>query len=61
MENNLLDMLRQHYYEELHVFTHPGGMGQLGSKQWGSQRDELNYRLSATRTHVQVAGRQAGE
>ena len=45
MEANLLDTLRQHYCDELHVFTYPGGMGQLGSKQWRAQRNELNRRL----------------
>ena len=45
MEINLLDTLRQHYCDELQVFTYPGGMGQLGSKQWRVQRNELNHRL----------------
>jgi spore maturation protein CgeB len=45
MEVNLLDTLRQHYCDELQVFTYPGGMGQLGSKQWRAQRNELNHRL----------------
>ena len=45
MEANLLDTLRQHYCDELHVFTYPGGMGQLGSKQWRAQRNELNRQL----------------
>ena len=45
MEINLLDTLRRHYCDHLEVFTYPGGMGRLGSKDWRDQRDQLNNQL----------------
>ncbi len=45
MEINLLDTLRRHYCGSLEVFHYPGGMGQLGSKQWRAIRDRLNDEL----------------
>jgi spore maturation protein CgeB len=57
MEINLLDTLRQHYCEELQVFTYPGGMGQLGSKQWRDLRIELNDRLVELARTLKAAGR----
>lgn len=57
MEINLLDTLRQHYCDELEVFTYPGGMGQLGSRSWRVQRDELNHRLVELARRLKSAGR----
>jgi spore maturation protein CgeB len=57
MEINLLDTLRQHYCDELHVFTYPGGMGQLGSKQWRGQRNELNQYLVKLARVLKAAGK----
>jgi len=57
MEANLLDTLRRHYCDELQVFTYPGGMGQLGSKQWRDQRNELNHRLVKLARTLKVAGK----
>lgn len=57
MEINLLDTLRQHYCEELEVFSYPGGMGRLGSHAWRAQRDELNYRLVKLARELKLAGR----
>jgi spore maturation protein CgeB len=57
MEANLLDTLRRHYCDELQVFTYPGGMGQLGSKQWRAQRNELNHRLVRSARALKAAGR----
>jgi hypothetical protein len=57
MQVNLLDTLQQHYCEELHVFTYPGGMGQLGSKRWRIQRNELNRRLIRLAGDLKSAGR----
>jgi hypothetical protein len=57
MEINLLDTLRQHYCDELHVFNYPGGMGQLGLKSWRAQRDELNHRLVELARRLKSAGR----
>ena len=42
---NLLDTLRRHYCNSLHIFHYPGGMGQLGSSEWRARRDELNADL----------------
>jgi len=57
IEVNLLDTLRQNYCEELHVFTYPGGMGQLGSKTWRARRDELNHRLVMLARTLKASGR----
>lgn len=57
MEINLLDTLRNHYCNDLQVFTYPGGMGQLGSKRWRVQRDELNCRLVQLARSLKSAGR----
>ena len=57
MEINLLATLRQHFCDELQVFTYPGGMGQLGSKQWRAERDELNHRLVKLAYALKAAGK----
>lgn len=57
MEINLLDTLRQHYCDELQVFTYPGGMGQLGSKQWRTQRNELNHKLVELARALKATGK----
>src|SRR5689334_8633459 len=57
MEINLLDSLREHYCQELHVFNYPGGMGQLGSGDWRKTRDELNRNLLTTARTLRAAGR----
>lgn len=57
MELNLLDTLRRHYCEELHVFHYPGGMGQLGSRTWRAQRDELNAELVTCANRLHSSGR----
>lgn len=57
MELNLLDTLRRHYCEDLHVFHYPGGMGQLGSRRWRAQRDELNAELVTCANRLQSSGR----
>ncbi|MDH4187320.1 MAG: DUF3880 domain-containing protein, partial [Nitrospira sp.] len=57
MEINLLATLRRHYCDELTVFTYPGGMGQLGSKAWRAQRDELNHRLLKLARALKASGR----
>jgi len=57
MEINLLATLRQHYCDELHIFTYPGGMGQLGSTIWRAQRDELNHRLLVLARSLKASGR----
>ncbi|MDH4152471.1 MAG: glycosyltransferase [Nitrospira sp.] len=57
IEINLLDTLRQHYCEEVHIFTYPGGMGQLGSKLWRAQRNELNRRLVELARGLKAAGK----
>jgi spore maturation protein CgeB len=57
MEINILDTLRRYYCEELQVFTYPGGMGQLGSKQWRAQRNELNHRVVALARTLKAAGK----
>ncbi|BCA54478.1 hypothetical protein W02_16180 [Nitrospira sp. KM1] len=57
MEINLLDTLRRHYCEELHVFTYPGGMGELGSKRWRQQRDELNLSLIQYAKELKTLGK----
>jgi spore maturation protein CgeB len=57
MEINLLDSLREHYCEELHVFHYPGGMGQLGSALWRTKRDELNNALLTTARRLRAIGR----
>ena len=57
MEINLLETLRRHYCDELHVFHYPGGMGQLGSATWRGKRDELNQDLLALARRLLAAGR----
>jgi len=57
MEINILDTLRRHYDDQLHVFTYPGGMGQLGSSVWREKRDELNRDLLCTARRLRAAGR----
>ena len=57
MEINILDTLRQHYCDELQVFTYSGGMGQLGSKQWRAQRNELNHLLVELARTLKAAGK----
>jgi hypothetical protein len=57
MEINLLSVLRQHYCDELQVFTYPGGMGQLGTRQWRSRRDELNGQLIRLAIELQASGK----
>lgn len=57
MEINLLDTLRQHYCEDLHVFTYPGGMGQLGSRSWRAQRGELNRQLVTRARELKANGK----
>jgi hypothetical protein len=56
MEINLLDTLRRHYCEKLHVLTYPGGMGRLGSKAWRQERDALNAQLIALARRLKAAG-----
>jgi spore maturation protein CgeB len=56
MEINLLDTLRGHYCEKLHVFTYPGGMGRLGSKVWRKERDVLNGQLVTVARTLKTAG-----
>ena len=56
MEINLLDTLRRHYCEKLHVFTYPGGMGRLGSKVWRTERDQLTTQLVAVARRLKAAG-----
>ncbi|MEK7760961.1 MAG: glycosyltransferase [Nitrospirota bacterium] len=57
MEINLLDTLRRHYCDELHVFHYPGGMGQLGSSEWRNTRDGLNQDLLVLARDLRAAGR----
>jgi spore maturation protein CgeB len=57
MEANLLDTLRRHYCDELQVFTYPGGMGQLGSKQWRAKRNKLNHHLVELARALKAAGK----
>jgi spore maturation protein CgeB len=57
MEINLLDTLRRHYCNDLHVFHYPGGMGQLGSSTWRDKRDELNCELLRLAISLRAAGR----
>lgn len=57
MEINLLDTLRRQFCDELHVFNYPGGMGQLGSKSWRAQRDELNHRLTELAFSLKSSGK----
>ena len=56
MEINLLDTLRRHYCDKLHVFTYPGGMGRLGSKAWRKERDVLNEQLIRAASALKAAG-----
>src|SRR5688572_18408009 len=56
IEINLLDTLRRHYCDKLHVFTYPGGMGRLGSKAWRTKRDILNAELISTARSLKAAG-----
>jgi len=56
MEINLLDTLRRHYCDKLHVFTYQGGMGCLGSKAWRIERDELNGQLITLARTLKTAG-----
>src|SRR6185295_2386694 len=57
IEINLLDTLRQHYCADLQVFTYPGGMGQLGSKLWRAQRNELNCRVLELARSLKASGK----
>ncbi|HSQ49864.1 MAG TPA: glycosyltransferase [Nitrospiraceae bacterium] len=57
IEINLLDTLRRHYCDELHVFHYPGGMGQLGSSEWRNTRDGLNQDLLVLARGLRAAGR----
>ncbi|MDP1946364.1 MAG: glycosyltransferase [Nitrospirota bacterium] len=57
MEINLLDTLRRHYCDNLHVFHYPGGMGQLGSSIWRDTRDELNREILCLARSLRAAGR----
>lgn len=57
MEINLLDTLRRHYCEDLHVFHYTGGMGQLGSRAWRTQRDKLNADLLQCAGRLRSSGR----
>jgi len=57
MEINLLETLRQHYCDELQVFTYPGGMGQLGSKPWREKRNELNRQLLGLARGLKTTGK----
>ena len=56
MEINLLDTLRRHYCDKLHVFTYPGGMGRLGSRTWRKERDDLNVQLVTLARTLRAAG-----
>jgi hypothetical protein len=56
MEINLLDTLRRHFCEKLHVFTYPGGMGRLGSKAWRHERDALSAQLLAVARSLKATG-----
>lgn len=57
MEINLIDPLRQHYCETLHIFHYPGGMGQLGSADWRRNREKLNQELLSTARTLRTTGR----
>ena len=57
MEINLLDTLRRHYCDNLHVVHYPGGMGRLGSSLWRGKRDELNQELLRLARGLQSTGR----
>lgn len=57
MEVNLLQTLRRHYCDTLHIFHYPGGMGQLGSPEWRQTRDELNRELLRVADSLRKAGR----
>ncbi len=57
MEINLIDPLRQHYCDTLHIFHYPGGMGQLGSAAWRRTREELNQELLSTARTLRTTGR----
>lgn len=56
MEVNLLQTLRRHYCTGLHVVHYPGGMGQLGSAQWRTVRDDLNHALILKARALRAAG-----
>ena len=45
MHINLIETLRRHYCDSLELFHYPGGMGQLGSREWRQTRDRLNVEL----------------
>jgi len=57
IEINILSTLRSHYCDELHVMHYPGGMGNLGSKAWRTNRDELNERLIRLAVDLKKVGR----
>ncbi len=57
MEINLIDPLRQHYCDTLHIFHYPGGMGQLGSAGWRHTRETLNQELLSTARSLRTTGR----
>ncbi len=57
MEINLIDPLRQHYCDTLHIFHYPGGMGQLGSVDWRRNREKLNQELLSTARTLRTTGR----
>src|SRR6476659_4444534 len=56
MEIKLLDTLRRHYCDKLHVFTYPGGMGRLGSKAWRKERYVLKEQLIRAASALKAAG-----
>jgi spore maturation protein CgeB len=57
IKTNLIETLRRHYCESLQVFHYPGGMGQLGSKQWRCSRDQLNDDLLVFARNLKAAGK----
>lgn len=56
MEINIVATLRRYYATSLEVFHYPG-MGELGSRQWRAQRDELNESLLRRARDLHSAGR----
>ena len=56
MEINIVATLRRYYAANLEVFHYPG-MGELGSRQWRTQRDELNESLLRLARDLHSAGR----
>jgi hypothetical protein len=56
MHLNLSETLKRHYCESLELFHYPGGMGQLGSREWRQDRDRLNVELLSLAKRLKSSG-----